>query len=214
MLFFSSAQGDLLSICEVGPRKDKNHNGNSQCSKVLTLYQKNPLSTNKPPCLNVYFKMKIKLKAFVLNAQIPLSFLNPLSWKTLLNFLTKPSIVIQKQFPSTQTGFTRSFLHCRIVREGFFPEGVKGRERYHWFQRRKIFYCVCSSFMRQFALLKTAFFNTNTLTLSKYAWNMVCPAHLASVDEFCSVDQICYFIMLNCWWKMCIDQWIPPLNSE
>lgn len=40
--------------------------------------KKNPLSTNKPPCLNLYFKMKIKLKAFVLNAQIPLPFLNPL----------------------------------------------------------------------------------------------------------------------------------------
>lgn len=78
----------------VGPRKDENHNGNNQCSEVLTLYQKNPLSTNKPPCLNIYFKMKIKLKAFVLNAQIPLPFLNPLSWKTPLDFLTKPSIVI------------------------------------------------------------------------------------------------------------------------
>lgn len=96
---------------------------NSQCSEVLTLYQKNPLSTNKPPCLNVYFKMKIKLKAFVLNAQIPLPFLNSLSWKTPLNFVTKPSVVISKQFPSTQTGFSRSFLHCRIVREDFFQRG-------------------------------------------------------------------------------------------
>lgn len=33
-------------------------------------------------------------------------------------------------------------------------------------------------------------FNTNTLTLSKYAWNMVCPAHLPSVDDLRSVEQI------------------------
>lgn len=91
--------------------------------KSLLSTKKNPLSTNKPPCLNVYFKMKIKLKAFVLNAQIPLPFLNPLSWKTPLNFVTKPSVVISKQFPSTQTGFSRSFLHCRIVREDFFQRG-------------------------------------------------------------------------------------------
>lgn len=45
---------------------------------------------------------------------------------------------------------------------------------------------------------ENCFFNTNTLTLSKYAWNMVCPAHLASVDEFHSVDQICCSIILNC----------------
>lgn len=68
--------------------------GTVNVPQSLLSTKKNPLSTNKPPCLNAYFKMKIKLKAFVLNAQIPLPFLNPLSWKTPLNFLTKPSIVI------------------------------------------------------------------------------------------------------------------------
>lgn len=127
----SSAQPKDISYpyFRVSPRKDRSHHRNSQCSKVLTFYQKNPLSTHKPPCLNLYFKMKIKSKAFVLNAQIPLPFLNPLFWKTPLNFLIKPSIVIYRQFPSAQTGFFGSFLHCRDAWERVFSRVGEGKWR-------------------------------------------------------------------------------------
>lgn len=76
------------------PERTKTTVGTVSVPKSLLSTKKNPLSTNKPACLNLYFKIKIKLKAFVLNAQIPLPFQNPLFWKTPLNFLTKPSIVI------------------------------------------------------------------------------------------------------------------------
>lgn len=34
------------------------------------------------------------------------------------------------------------------------------------------------------------FLNTNTSTLSKYAWNVVCPTRPPGVDELRSVEQI------------------------
>lgn len=120
--------------------------------------KKNPLSTNKPPCLNIYFKMKRKLKAFVLNAQIPLPFLNPLPWKTPLGKRSNQTQHCDLKAISFKTDWLlQEFSSLQNCERGFFPEGVKGSETYHWFQRRKIFYCICSSFMRQFALLKTAF---------------------------------------------------------
>lgn len=167
LLFLISLEADAGSSAQpketpypyvgVGPRKDKNHNGNSQCSKVLTLYQKNPLSTNKPPCLNIYFKMKIKLKAFVLNAQIPLPFLNPFFLENSSKLCNQTQHCDLKAISFNTDWLLQEFSALQNCERGFFPEEVKGSERYHWFQRRKIFYCICSSFMRQFALLKTAF---------------------------------------------------------
>lgn len=95
----------------------------------------------------------------------------------------------------------------------FFSGGGEGKWKISLVSKKENILLYLQLLYETICTFENCFFNTNTLTLSKYAWNMVCPAHLASVDEFCSVDQICCFIMLNCWWKMCIDQWIPPLNS-
>lgn len=52
------------------------------------------------------------------------------------------------------------------------------------------YFTVSAAPFETICTFKNCFFNTNTLTLSIYAWNMVCPAHLPSVDELRSVEQI------------------------
>jgi len=72
--------------------------------------------------------MKIKLKAFVLNAQIPLPFLSPLF---LENFkLSNQTQHCDLKAISFDTDWLPRELSAlqRCMREGFFPERVKGSE--------------------------------------------------------------------------------------
>lgn len=92
----------------------------------------------------------------------------------------------------------QEFSELQNCERGFFPRGSEGKGKISLVSKKENILLYPHLLYETICTFENCFFNTNTLTLSKYAWNMVCSAHLASVDEFSSVDQVCYFIMLNC----------------
>lgn len=135
----SSAQPEETSYPYVGvsPRKDNNHHGTSQAfQSPYFLPKKIPLSTTKPPCLNLCFETERKVESFCLKCTNTSSlFKIPPFWKTPFNFPIKPSNCDLKAISFNTDWLLQEGVFCTAERGFvvglFFPQWVKGSEGSH-----------------------------------------------------------------------------------